>query len=48
MLRGPPERKFTVDIFKELAKSRKVTKFGNFAYGPTRSSLQLWESILSN
>jgi hypothetical protein len=39
---GPPKIKFTLDIFNNLAKSRKITNFGRFAYGPTRPSLRLW------
>ncbi len=40
---GPPRRKFTLDIFKKFAKSRKITNFERFAYGPTRPSLRLWK-----
>ncbi len=38
---GPPRGKFTLDIFEKLLKSKKITNFGRFAYGPTRTSLRL-------
>ncbi len=42
MLTGPHPKgahqswKFTLDIMNFFAKSRKITNFGHFAYGPTR------------
>jgi hypothetical protein len=47
MLTGPlskgarQRRKFTLDIFFKIAKNRKITKFGLFAYGSTKPSLRL-------
>jgi hypothetical protein len=29
-------RKFTLDIFEKFTKSRKITNFGRFSYGPMR------------